>query len=34
MVLCPELESTLNKFNVKDNGIITKDNAGMLSLLQ
>ncbi|MFV8351503.1 tail fiber domain-containing protein [Flavobacterium sp. XS2P14] len=30
--IAQELESTLNKFNVKDNGIITKDNAGMLSL--
>ncbi|MFV8331740.1 tail fiber domain-containing protein [Flavobacterium sp. ZT3P35] len=30
--IAQELESTLNKFNVKDNSIITKDNAGMLSL--
>ncbi len=30
--IAQELESTLNKFNAKDNGIISKDDAGMLGV--
>ena len=30
--IAQELKSTLNKFNAKDNGIISKDDAGMLGV--